>query len=77
MMTALIVLTVAASVTNLYLINWRGIVIRPLIAAVYAGYCVIEGWLALRDPAQAAIGLFMLVNLWGLGTAIAGWIRAS
>lgn len=71
-MSALSVTVVLLQACNLYRQS-NGRVSHVLTFSVYSGYLIVELWLALRDPAQVAVLLFVGLNLWGMGTAVRGW----
>lgn len=45
--------------------------IYPLIILVYIGYCFVELYLASQVSWWVAV--FLLVNVWGIASAVVGW----
>lgn len=79
MSTADIILNVSMGLTvimqcfNAFLVNSKRIIIYPLSIVIYVGYLIVEGWLALRDHTIAGIGLFVIVDIIWIVTAVHGW----
>ena len=70
-MTYLAALTFLLQVRNFWVMRNGHVPYYGLIA-VYSGYAVLEGWLAIRDPAQATMGLFVLLDLWAVAMMLKG-----
>lgn len=71
-MTTLCIITAVLQATNLLLINLKGLVIFPLSLMVYVGYSAVEIWLA--HEVSPVILVFVGLNLWGMFTAVCGWV---
>lgn len=72
-LNVLMAFTVALQCFNAYLVNTKRILIYPLGIFIYFGYLVVEGWVAMRDLTIAGIGLFILVDVVWIVSAIHGW----
>lgn len=72
-LTVLTLLTVIGQFVNFWSIHEYQKVNYPLIVAVYLGYGLIELALALEGGWKVWIGLFVLLDLWALATALHGW----
>lgn len=67
-----IVASVALQAANFWLLS-KGNIVYPLIIAIYTMYMVVEGWLAMRDPGQQLVWLYVALNAWSLYCASKGW----
>lgn len=73
----LTLITVVLQVWNLYRVNVNGEVSHWLMVAVYTGYLVVEMAIAVEGGWMAFVGLFCLLDLWAIGTAVRGLQKAS
>ena len=72
-LNVMMALTVVLQCVNAWLLNSKRILVYPLGILIYSGYLVVEGWVALRDLTIAGIGLFILVDIVWIASAIHGW----
>lgn len=72
-LNVLMLVTVVAQCVNAYLVNTKRILIYPFGMSIYFGYLIVEGWVALRDLTIAGIGLFILVDIVWIVSALHGW----
>lgn len=72
-LNTLMAITVVLQCVNAWLINSKRILVYPLGIFIYCGYMVSEGWVAIRDLTISGIGLFILVDIVWIASAIYGW----
>lgn len=71
MLTAISLTAASLQAWNFWTLR-HGAIPHARLAVTYALYGVVEVWLAVRDPAQAAIFAFVVLDAWCVGMALAG-----
>lgn len=75
-MTWIIIASVILQALSFYFIG-KGRLVYPLVIATYTLYAIVEGWLAMRDPEQVAVWLYVVLNIWCIAQALKGWMHAG
>lgn len=71
--SALVVLTFALQVINLYLLGVRRKVHLPLMLAVYSGFTVTEAYVAMQSGLQS-YWLYVALSVWAVGACLVGMV---
>jgi hypothetical protein len=75
---ALTVLTVSVKLLGFWFVSsGRLVPTYVCMLVVYTGYLGVEGWLWAEQPERWGLGLFLLVNLAGMGAAVRGLRRCG